>query len=96
MLSTECKYRQDKTLTVIISNLGLYLAFKHDLQEAFSPYNAPGNALEKMKILWIKGEDLINDHVTKFKMLVTSSGLGSNSATIIDLYQKSLPLGLQK
>ena len=66
--------------------MGMYLTFKHDLQEAFTPYDAPGNALEKMKGLRMKGDDLIDDHVTKFKMLVTSSRLGSNSPAVIDLY----------
>src|SRR6202522_4105384 len=38
-------------------NLGLFAQFKHDLQEAFVPYNSPGDALEKMKILWMKKDD---------------------------------------
>src|SRR6202522_1179551 len=32
-------------------NLGTYAQFKHDLQEAFAPYNSPGDALERMKLL---------------------------------------------
>ena len=32
-------------------NLGSFAQFKHDLQEAFVPYNSPGDALEKMKTL---------------------------------------------
>ena len=40
--------------------MGMYLTFKHDLQEAFSPYDAPGDALEKMKGLRMKNDDSIN------------------------------------
>ena len=75
--------------------LGTFLAFKHDLHEAFTPYDAPGDALEKMKNLRMKSDDSIDDHVAKFKMLVTSSGL-STSAAIIDLYRESLPNALQR
>ena len=32
-------------------NLGSFAQFKHDLQEAFAPYDSPGDALEKMKTL---------------------------------------------
>src|SRR5271168_1369704 len=32
-------------------NLGSFAQFKHDLQEAFTPYNSPRDALEKMKTL---------------------------------------------
>ena len=77
-------------------NMGTFLAFKHDLQEAFTLYDAPGDALEKMKNLRMKGDDSIDDHIAKFKMLVTSSGLGNTSAAVTDYYHESLPLALQK
>ena len=74
--------------------LGAYLTFKHDLQEAFTPFDAPGDVLEKMKNLRMKNDDLIDDHVTKFKMLVTSSRLGTSSAAVADLYRETLPVPL--
>ena len=77
-------------------DMGTFVSFKHDLQEAFTPYDVPGDVLEKMKNLRMKGEDSIDDHVVKFKMLVTSSGLGNTSAAVIDYYRESLPLALQK
>ena len=43
-----------------------------------------------------KEEDSIDDHVAKFKMLVTSSGLGNASAAVTDYYRESLPPALQK
>ena len=46
-----------------------------------------------MKSLRMKGEDSIDDHVAKFKMLVTSSGLGNASAAVTDYYHESLPPG---
>ena len=75
-------------------DMGTFVSFKHDLQEAFTPYDAPGDALEKMKSLRMKGEDSIDDHVAKFKMLVTSSGLGNTSAAVTDYYRESLPPAL--
>lgn len=54
-------------------NLRTYITFKHDLTEAFSPYDTPGDALKKMKTLQMKADNSIDDHVAKFKMLVTSS-----------------------
>ena len=77
-------------------DLGTYIAFKHDLQQAFNPYDAPGDALEKMKMLRMKPNDSIDEHVAKFKMLVTSSGLGKTSAAVIDLFRETLPLQLQR
>jgi Retrotransposon gag protein len=77
-------------------DMGTYLAFKQDLHEAFTPYDAPGDALEKMKNLRMKGDDSIDDHVAKFRMLVTSSGLGTTSAAVVDLYRETLPMPLQK
>ena len=67
-------------------DMGTFVSFKHDLQEAFTQYNAPGDALEKMKNLRMKGEDSIDDHVAKFKMLVTSSGVGNASGAVTDYY----------
>ena len=76
-------------------DIGTFLAFKHDLQEAFTSYDAPGDVLKKMKSLRMKGDESINDHIAKFKMLVTSSGLSTNSTAVIDLYRESLPMALQ-
>ena len=40
--------------------------------------------------------DLIDDHIAKFKMMVTSSRLGSSSAAVADLYRETLPMALQR
>ena len=77
-------------------DLGNFKTFVKSLEETFVPYNAPGDALEKMKELQMKQSDSIDDHVAKFKMLVTNSGLGTTSTAIIDLFRESLSVPLQR
>lgn len=42
--------------------------------KSFSPYNAPGDAIEGMKQLQL-GERDITEHIARFKLLVSQSGL---------------------
>ena len=70
--------------------------FIQSLNETFAPYDTPGDALEKMKELRMKSGESIDDHIAKFKMLVSESGLGSASAAVIDLFRESLPIALQR
>jgi hypothetical protein len=77
-------------------NLGLFAQFKHNLQEAFAPYNSPGDALEKMKTLQMKKDDLIDKHIAKFRMMVSKSKLDKSSPIIIDLFCEMLAMPLQK
>ena len=77
-------------------NLGSFAQFKHDLQEAFAPYNSPGDALEKMKTLRMKKEDSIDEHIAKFRMMVSESKLDKSSPVIIDLFRETLSMPLQK
>ena len=58
------------------------------------PYDAPDDALEEMKRLQM-GEGSFEKHLAKFKLLVSQSGL-DESAVIADLFQMTLPLGLQR
>jgi hypothetical protein len=67
-------------------NLGSYVQFKHNLQEVFAPYDSPGDALEKMKILRMKKDDSIDEHIVKFRMLVSESKLDKLSPGIIDFF----------
>src|ERR1700678_3343556 len=76
--------------------LGSFAQFKHELQEAFTPYDSPGDALEKMKTLWMKREDLIDEHIAKFRMMVSESKLDKSSPVIIDLFRETLSMPLQK
>src|SRR5271155_859473 len=77
-------------------NLGSFAQFKHDLQEAFAPYDSPGDALEKMKTLRMKREDSIDKHIAKFRMMVSESKLDRSSPVIIDLFRETLSMPLQK
>ena len=91
----------DKAMAVAISknmelDLGMYKDFEKSLNNMFVPYDAPGDALEKMKELRIKIEDSIDNHVAKFKMLVSESGLGTTSAAVTDLFCETLPIPLQQ
>ena len=67
-------------------DLGMWKNFKTALQETFEPYDAPGDALKKMKELRMKPGDLIDDHVAQFKMLVQALKIGPDSPAVIDLF----------
>src|SRR5271168_950358 len=75
-------------------NLGTYAQFKHDLQEV--PYNPPGDALERMKLLRMKKDDSIDEHIAKFRMLVSESKLDKSSPVIIDFFRETLGFPLQR
>ena len=75
--------------------LGQVLWTTDDLVTAFKPYDAPGDTLEEMKMLRMK-DNSIEKHNTKFKMLVTKSGLDSKSPAVIDYYRESLSISLQR
>jgi hypothetical protein len=76
-------------------NLGTYAQFKHDLQEAFVPYDSPGDALERMKLLRMKKDDSIDEHIAKFRMIVSESKLDKSSPVIIDFFRETLGFPLQ-
>jgi len=48
-------------------DLGLCDDFKNNLKEAFSPYDAPGEAREKLKRLQKEGKTPMNEHITTSK-----------------------------
>ena len=75
-------------------SFGTYKAFMESLEKSFSPYDGPGDALEEMKQLKFTNDKSIDEHVSKFKLLVAQSGLGS-SAAVIDLFRETLPYSLQ-
>ena len=77
-------------------NLGSFAQFKHELQEAFAPYDSPGDALERMKSLRMKKDDSIDEHIAKFRMLVSESKLDKSSPVIIDFFRETLGFPLQR
>ena len=59
--------------------LGTYKNFIEEIEKDFSPYDTPKDAIYKMKELKL-GISSIEEHVSKFKMLVTKSKLAKNDA----------------
>jgi hypothetical protein len=77
-------------------NLGSYAQLKHDLQEVFVPYNSPGDALKKMKLLQMKKDNSIDEHIANFRMLVSESKLNKSFPVIIDFFRETLGFPLQR
>ena len=73
---------------------GTYKSFIESLEKLFLPYDAPGGALDAMKRLQM-GEGSFKEHLAKFELLVSQSGL-DKSAAVADLFREMLPLGLQR
>ena len=71
-----------------------YNTFIESLEKLFAPYNAPGDALNAIKHLQM-GEGSLEEHLAKFKLLVSQSGL-DESAGVINLFRETLPYGLQQ
>jgi hypothetical protein len=76
-------------------NLGAWDDFEKSLKASFSPYDAPGDALDDMKNMRL-GDKSIEEHVSKFKMAVTKSGLDADSSAVVDYFRQSLSIPLQK
>jgi len=65
------------------------------LKDAFEPYDSEGDALEEMKALRI-GDTPIDEHIAKYKMLVTKAKLKDDNPIVIDLFQETLSTSLQQ
>ena len=65
------------------------------LEKDFATYDAPGNALENMKNLWYNTKASIEDHISRFKMLLSQSGM-KESISVIDYFRQTLPINLQR
>lgn len=87
------KVRRDAILRGDDPAWGSYQKFHESFEESFAPFDAPGDALDAMKNL--KMGDNIDEHISKFKLLLSQSGLGE-SAVIVDLFQETLPYGLKR
>jgi hypothetical protein len=74
--------------------LGTYNDLITLITKDFSPYDAPKDAIYEMKELKM-GNTPIEEHVAKFKMLVTKSQLAKNKA-VIEYFRETLPFSLQK
>ena len=75
--------------------LGTFCEVKDAVKKFFKPFDGPGDALEEMKTLRMASSGNIDEHVAKFRMMVTKSGLMALAA-VMDLFQETLPTPLQK
>ena len=76
-------------------DLGTWDQFKKDLNNTFKPYYAPGDAQEEMKTIKM-GNNTIEEHITRFKMLVTMSDLNDKSPAVVDYFRDFLSIPLQQ
>ena len=76
-------------------DLGTWAQFKKDLNDTFKPYNAPGDAREEMKLIKM-GNNTIEEHIARFKMLVTTLDLDNRSPAVVDYFWDSLSIPLQR
>ena len=76
-------------------NLGTWDQFQDDLKDAFKPYDAPGDALEELIALKME-KNTIEDHIARFKILLSRSGVPENSPSAIDYFRKTLQIPLQR
>jgi len=72
-------------------DLGTWDDFKKNLEEAFSPYDAPGEAREKLKRLQKDGKMPMNKHIAMFKTLVTQAKVGKDEEALCDLFLETSP-----
>ena len=70
--------------------------FQSDLEAAFQPYDAPGDALEQLTSLKMGTNTSIEDHIAKYKILLTKAGISKASPAAIDYFRKSLNVPLQR
>jgi len=76
-------------------NFGTIGNFIGTLKDAFEPYDSEGDALEEMKALRI-GDIPIDEHIAKYKMLVTTVKLKDDNPIVIDLFRETLSMSLQR
>jgi hypothetical protein len=76
-------------------DLGTWAQFQTDLTEVFKPYDAPRDALEELTALKM-GNNSIEDHIAKYKILLSRSDIPETSPLAIDYFRKTLNIPLQQ
>jgi hypothetical protein len=74
--------------------LGTYAQFKKDLMEAFSMFDSVGDALDELRGLRKKKNELIDKHIARFKMLAAELKIDTTNPLSIELFKETLPWGL--
>ena len=83
-----------KTANKMDMDFGTFADFIKLLEKDFAVYDAPGDTLEKIKTLRYNQKSLIEDHISKFKALLSQSGMDESLSTI-DYFRQTLPISLQ-
>ena len=76
-------------------DLGIWSEFTKALRESFKPYDAPGDAMEKI-INLKKGDTMVEDHIAKYKTLLRKVKIPEDSLPAIDYFMRALPTPLQR
>jgi hypothetical protein len=87
-------YLQNATTTSGL-DLGTWTTFLAKIKEDFKPYDAPGDALEELIALKM-GNNSIEDHIARFKILLKKSKVPEDSPSAIDYFRKTLNVPLQR
>jgi hypothetical protein len=91
--SIQTKIEESKEAKTDKPSWGTYKEFVEALKKTFQPYDEPAEALEDMKKLCL-GDSSIMEHNSRFRLLVSQTGM-KDSLALMDLYQETLPWGLQ-
>jgi hypothetical protein len=70
------------------------MMFRKELIKAFSMFDSVGEALDKLQALRMKKNESIDEHITKFKMLVAESKTDTTNPLTIKLFKEMLSWGL--
>ena len=74
-------------------SFGDFKTFRKSVENSFSPYDAPGDALDEIRRLRM-GDTPMDEHIAKFKILVTQSQMPETTA-LVDFFRETLPAPLQ-
>jgi hypothetical protein len=61
--------------------------------EAFSMFDSVGDALDELRSLRKMKNELIDQHIVKFKMLAAESKINTTNPLTIELFKETLPWG---
>ena len=84
-----------KTANKTEMDFGTFADFIKLLEKDFAAYDTPGDALEKIKTLRYDQKSSIEDHISKFKALLSQSRMDESLSTI-NYFRQTLPILLQQ
>ena len=76
-------------------DLGTWRDFITKVQDAFAPYDTPGDVLEEITNLKM-GNTPIDDHIARYQILLDRSGVPRDSPSAIDYFRRTLNIPLQR